>query len=155
MFTRKKIIHILFLFFLSSSMFFITSSAIQADVTDCPQITASVDHLTFEFNTTGNIIWWLLVDDDPYRYVIYKNGVLGSNTYWQDGQNVSLLLDYQDVGEYNYTLIASDMADNTATSTIFVTITEPASTSYAWTFLIAIFMLPVAIFQRRNKRIIS
>jgi hypothetical protein len=153
MFRRKTTILIILLFFLTLSTLNITPHTSQADVTDGPQRTASTDHLIMEVNTTGNCIWWLLVDDDPYRYQIYTNGLLGSDTYWQDGYNVSLILDYQYVGEYNYTLIASDMADNTATSTIFATITDSASTSYTWSFLIAIVILPIIIFQRRKQRV--
>ena len=156
MFNRKKTIPIIFLLFLALSVSTITKHTSQADVTDPPQITACADSLTFEFNTTGNYFWWILVDDDPYKYQTYRNGLLGSDTYWQDGDNISFMINPNlPVGEYNYTLIASDMADNTATSTIWITITDPASTSYAWTFLIAIFVLPIAIFKRRKKRIKS
>ena len=151
--TRKKIIPIIFLLFLSLSTFISTPSTSIAAVTDPPQITASTDSITYEFNSTDSYIWWLLVDDDPYKYQIYKNGVLGSDSYWQNGDNITLLFTYSIVGEYNITLIASDMAGNTASSTIWVTISEPASTSYAWIFLIAIIILPFMIFQRRKQRI--
>ncbi|MHA1691412.1 MAG: hypothetical protein ACTSU7_07220, partial [Candidatus Heimdallarchaeaceae archaeon] len=138
MFTRNKTIPIIFLFFITLSTSITTPHTSQADVTDPPQITACADSLTFEFNTTGNYFWWILVDDDPFRYQIYRNGLLGSDTYWQDGDNISRMINFNlPVGVYNNTLLASDMAGNTATSTIWITITDPASTSYSWSFLIA------------------
>jgi hypothetical protein len=154
MFNRKKTIPIIFLLFLALSVSTITKHTAQANVTDPPQITACAESLTFEFNTTGNYLWWILIDDDPYRYQTYRNGLLGSDTYWQDGDNISRMININlPVGVYNNTLIASDMAGNTATSIIWVTITEPTSTNYAWSFLIAIVMLPIVIFQRRKQKV--
>ncbi len=116
-----------------------------------PLITTSNNNLEYQFGTTGNFISWILEDDNPDTYEIYRDGILFTLTAsWTDGQNISINVDLLPVGTYNYTLVAKDTSDNEASNTIWVAVVEPVESSYFWISSLILVVLPF-ISKRRKK----
>ena len=117
---------------------------------DPPVITPSAD-LIYEEGSSGNYISWILEDDNPGTYELYRNDlqVTGSPA-WADGQNLSFNVDLLPVGTYNYTVVAIDVYDNRATSTIWVTVIDSEETSFFWISSITLLFVPF-ISKRRRK----
>ncbi len=93
------------------------------DTTTPPLVTDNED-IIFENGTTGNIISWLLQDDDPYIYRIFKDGeeVLLAN--WTINEQVNISLDDLMPGDYNYTIYVEDSHGNSNKDTVLVTVID-------------------------------
>jgi hypothetical protein len=116
-----------------------------------PPVIKPGNNLTFEKGSSGNYISWILEDDNPGNYQLYRDEILFSSApAWGDGQNLSFNVDLLSVGIHNYTLVAIDVYENTATSTIWVTVIESEKTSFFWISGIVSMVIPF-IFKRRRK----
>lgn len=116
-----------------------------------PVITPS-DDLIYQKGTSGNTISWILEDDFPGFYELYRNETqLSSAPSWADGQNLSFNVDMLEVGIYNYTIVATDVFENRSTSSIWVTVIEIEETSvFFWFSILILFFIPF-ISKRRKK----
>ncbi len=84
---------------------------------------ANVDYF---LGQTGNSITWNPSDDYPASYqVLLDNTVLLSGHWNSTSENIIVNVDGHEVGEYNYTIIVSDVAGNTASDEVIVTVQAP------------------------------
>jgi ABC-type transport system substrate-binding protein len=81
-------------------------------------------NITYTFGITGNSLSWIVIDDNPNFYALYKNGFVVSSGSWVSGVNISYSVDNLAVGNYSFTLFVSDLDNFTITSTVWV-IVEP------------------------------
>jgi len=84
---------------------------------------ANVDYFVGQ---TGNSITWNPSDDYPARYqVLLDNTVLVSGDWNSTTEDIVVEVDGHEVGEYNYTIIVADVAGNTASDEVIVTVQAP------------------------------
>ena len=93
------------------------------DRTD-PAVT-SPDDVSFVEGTTGHNITWVLSDENPTTYQVLVNGVVEASGSWTNGTEITLELDEFEVGEYNCTIVAYDIAGNMVMDTVTVTVRAP------------------------------
>ncbi|MFW9926830.1 MAG: NosD domain-containing protein [Candidatus Thorarchaeota archaeon] len=77
--------------------------------------------LVYTQGTTGHVIIWDAYSTHPFSYEIYKDGILHTSVPWNGGL-ISINVDGLSVGEYNFTLVVIDDADQTASDTVMVTV---------------------------------
>ncbi len=119
---------------------------------DPPVITPCED-LEYVVGSANNYISWILEDDNPGFYELYRDGTqLTGSPAWADGQNLSFNVDLLPVGVYNYTIVAIDVYENRASSTIWVTVVEPEKTSFGLISLGAILVIPIMLKSKRMKK---
>jgi len=85
-------------------------------------------NITYEEHTTGHNISWTATDNNPGFYVIYMNEIETDSGSWTSGVPITINVDGLAIGSYNYTIVVSDVYDNSATDTVIVIvedITEP------------------------------
>ena len=151
---RKKTFAIVCLLFLVG--IFVNSNnrssiTIHANSDSSPPVITPSDDLTYVKGSTGNYISWILEDDNPGTYELYKDGTQTSGSpAWADGQNLSIIVDLLPAGIHNYTLVAIDVYENKASSTIWVTVIDPEETSFFWLSGIVLLFIPF-ISKRRKK----
>ncbi len=75
-----------------------------------PELANSPPDITYECNVTGHIIQWNVTDElvSGPTYVVYKNDSPQINQTWNSGEFIPYDVDDLPVGDYNFTLIASD-----------------------------------------------
>jgi hypothetical protein len=80
----------------------------------------------FEGSSSGENITWTPSDDYPLSYEVLANGtVLMSGDWNSSSESITVLVWGLDAGEYNYTIVVSDFAGNTASDTVLVNV-QPA-----------------------------
>jgi hypothetical protein len=159
---NKRVLNI-FLLFVIGSLIVINSSnsnyarseisansiGVEEDL-DPPVITPS-DDLIYYKGSSGNYISWILEDDNPGFYELYRDEIqFTSSPAWGNGQNLSFNVDQLSVGIHNYTIVAIDVFENRATSTIWVTVVNPEETSYGWIFTFSIPVLALIMYRKRR-----
>jgi hypothetical protein len=92
-----------------------------------PEIDSPAD-VEYEEGETGNSITWTPTDSHPASYTIYKDGVIHQSGDW-NGSAITISVDGLSAGNYNYTLVVTDIGGNTATDTVMVTVTAPSTTT--------------------------
>ncbi|MDF1540894.1 MAG: hypothetical protein P1Q69_18500, partial [Candidatus Thorarchaeota archaeon] len=100
------------------------SDTVMVEVVD-DSTTPVIDHpedIVITLGTTGANITWSPTDSYPDWYYIYQNGTLVKNDSWTSTIHVSL--DGLGIGVYNYTIIVTDVAENSATDMVYVTVTD-------------------------------
>jgi len=98
------------------------------DIVD-PIINSPPD-IVYEFGTTGHSITWSAYDLNPQIYMIFVDGLLMNYGIWDSPSDTfSISVDYLVEGTYNYTIIVYDVAGNSASDTVFVTVTAPSITT--------------------------
>jgi hypothetical protein len=83
--------------------------------------------IVYAFGTSGNIIRWDCTDLHPDYYELYQNGVLIATNSWTDGLSYSV--DGLDTGSYTFTVIFYDLAGNSVTDSVLVTVSSGTSTT--------------------------
>jgi hypothetical protein len=128
---------------------------VEVDTVD-PTISGWSDQ-TYQEGTPSRNIYWILSDNNPVNYAIYLNYLNGTvvevdSGTWTTGSYIYYDIGGHGFGNYNYTIVAWDIAGNSATHTVLLdvtldttdpTISSPADYSYeidevgnvlSWTF---------------------
>ncbi|MFW9917796.1 MAG: hypothetical protein ACFFGZ_19505, partial [Candidatus Thorarchaeota archaeon] len=82
----------------------------------------SIDHpwdMTYNETTTGHAITWHPSDEFPDSYTIYRQGISIDSGSWNGG-SISINVDGEAIGQYNYTIEVSDTSNNVARDTVWV-----------------------------------
>jgi len=101
-----------------------TVIVIVEDTTD-PVVDIPAD-ITYEEGTTGHSIKWTATDNNPGNYIIYKDGDEVDSGSWTSSVPITINVDGFTVGTYNYTIVVSDVYDNSAMDTVIVTVEDTA-----------------------------
>ena len=68
---------------------------------------------------------WYVSDENPSSYVVYKDGEEISSGDWLSEQVIGIKIDQSiSLGEYNYTMIATDFSGKTVSDTVIVTVED-------------------------------
>lgn len=93
-----------------------------------PDVTApsisSPGNKTYVKGSNPNLISWTISDAEPQNYTLYQNGTNVKAGNWNSGSTIKYLITGLDLGIYNFTLIASDLSNNTSIDTIYVTLVQ-------------------------------
>ncbi|MHA2216687.1 MAG: NosD domain-containing protein [Candidatus Hodarchaeales archaeon] len=89
-----------------------------------PEIINSPTNLTYETHSIGHNLTWRAIDESPYDYEVFFNGISqGTNTFIsREFFNVSV--DGFDLGETNVTVTFRDTDSNKQSKTIFVSVID-------------------------------
>lgn len=91
-----------------------------------PPIIGPIDNVTSMELGTSTILRWFGVDDTPWSYEIYENGVLAESEFWY-GSDIEYLFEPLTIGQWNITLVVYDAFNNTASDTILIQVLRPAN----------------------------
>ncbi|MHA2100122.1 MAG: hypothetical protein ACW99A_15715, partial [Candidatus Kariarchaeaceae archaeon] len=99
---------------------------------------SSPNDLTYEYQSTGNIISWMANDLNPDNYVIYRNGLSVASGSWSSGIPITIDIDSLNVNSYNFTIVLIDLAGNVIADTVIIdvvdttdpTVNNPSDFSY-------------------------
>ena len=91
-----------------------------------PIITA-VANGSHEFGNEARAITWLVIDDTPDYFRIYKNDSLLHSDFWETGQTISVNITNLPVGTHKYTILAYDQSQNVASTSAFIRIKDTTS----------------------------
>jgi nitrous oxidase accessory protein NosD len=69
---------------------------------------------------TGHSILWTVLDENPFNYTIFENGISKTSGFWGQSQTLTLLLDGLSSGQYNITLVLYDTTANMASHSVLV-----------------------------------
>ena len=67
---------------------------------------------------------WNMVDDNPDNYTIYQNGTIVNSGLWYSNTPLTLDVSSLPIGVYNYTIVIMDFTNQTASNTVFVTVSN-------------------------------
>ena len=104
-----------------------------------PEITSSPANFTYELGSTGNSLSWTATDLGAYNYTVSVDSSVFTSGDWTSGTPITFSVDNLAVGSYTFTIIISDLAGNTASSNVTVTVQDttapifssvPTNTSY-------------------------
>ena len=88
-----------------------------------PLIISPLD-ITYMEGTTGHNITWIVTDDHPYNYTIFRDEVEVKNGTWSSDTPIIINIDNLSVGTYLYLIKISDTNDNFATDSVLVTVED-------------------------------
>jgi len=112
--------------------------------------------IEYILGATGNRINWTLSDEHPVEYQVRLNGSLVKVGYWNStSEQVTILVDALDVGVHNYTITITDIAGNTGTDEVFVTVVpvpEPLIPTWGLLALAGAAVIIVVIVVIRKRR---
>jgi PGF-pre-PGF domain-containing protein len=103
-----------------------TSDHVNITVSDTtpPSITGPSDHIIEQNATTCHIIWEI-IDVNPDTYRILKDGIqVEPTTHYQNGDTITVDIITTTRGIYNYTIIANDTLEHTASNQVIITVQE-------------------------------
>lgn len=112
--------------------------------------------IEYILGATGNSINWTLSDEHPVEYQVRLNNSLVKVGYWNStSEQVTILVDGLDVGVHNYTITITDIAGNTGTDEVFVTVVlvpEPLIPTWGLLALAgaAVILVVVVVIWRRR-----
>ena len=69
-------------------------------------------------------IIWMITDDTPDYFKVYKNDSLLLTNFWETEQILSINITNLPVGTHNYTLVAYDHRQNVASTSVFIKIED-------------------------------
>lgn len=93
-----------------------------------PTIDSPIDVEYIE-GDTGNAITWSPTDLHPLSYEIFRDGVsFGSNVWSLPMESIMVSVDGLSPGEYNYTIVVTDVGGNVASDTVMVAVTVESTT---------------------------
>ena len=78
-------------------------------------------------NNKSKSLSWNVSDLQPNVYVIYINGSVIASGTWNSETPINLALGRMSFGAYNYTIVVSDSAGNSASDTVWVSVVLPNS----------------------------
>ena len=95
-----------------------------------PQFTALPSStVTFNEGSTGNILSWTIIDDNPNNYTISQNGVIVQSETWTSGTPITINIDNLKAGSYTFEISVLDKSFLIATDTVSVTVSPSSSSS--------------------------
>jgi PGF-pre-PGF domain-containing protein len=103
-----------------------TSDHVNITVMDTtpPSITGPSDHI-IEQNATKCHIIWEIIDVNPDTYRILRDGIQVEPTaHYQNGDTITVDIITTTRGKYNYTIIANDALEHTASNQVIITVQE-------------------------------
>lgn len=90
-----------------------------------PPTVDSPSDIEYDELSTGHLITWSPDDLHPQDYVVYLDGVLIKSGPWNSSSEcIMISVDGHGLGVYNYTLVVTDIGANTASDTVFVTVSD-------------------------------
>ncbi len=92
-----------------------------------PEI-SSPGWIEYEEDTEGHEIEWIVSDDDPLLYMVFKDNIAIVSDTWA-GENIIVDIDGLSEGFYNYTLILMDNSLNVVGDTVWVNVTASTITT--------------------------
>ncbi|MCG3222458.1 MAG: right-handed parallel beta-helix repeat-containing protein, partial [Candidatus Heimdallarchaeota archaeon] len=92
---------------------------------------------------------WIISDNNPDNYTIYKNDEIITSGRWNDNQNITIILDDLAIGTNNITIIADDEEGNFVTDTVVITVTGKASFLLVFS-IVGLFSLSFIFLRRRR-----
>ncbi|MCY3411015.1 MAG: BspA family leucine-rich repeat surface protein [Candidatus Heimdallarchaeota archaeon] len=102
----------------------ITNSVVVTVVdTVAPSIDGPAD-VSVELGNSFSGITWTVTDLDPAGYEIYINGSSAKTGVWVSGVGISVSLDVSSLGNYNITLLVSDVSGNNVSDTVIITVDD-------------------------------
>ncbi|MHA2192140.1 MAG: hypothetical protein ACXAAR_01795 [Candidatus Thorarchaeota archaeon] len=82
-------------------------------------------NVTYSEGSGGSTITWDPTDFHPSSYVIYREGTpIKSGTWNSSAETISILVEGESLGEYNYTIEVSDVGSNSVTDTVWVIVSD-------------------------------
>jgi len=87
-----------------------------------PIIVDKSENIEYSYGSTGNIIYWQTSDQHPRYYQILRNGSIVKTAIWRNTEMVYLNVDGLEGGDYNFTAVFYDMANNHISSEIIVSV---------------------------------
>ncbi len=88
----------------------------------------NIDDLTLVEGLTDVFLRWSPSDAHPESYVVYRNGAVVKVGIWNTtSETISIHLDGLSVGEYNFTIVVTDIGGNVASDTVIVSVTTPTT----------------------------
>ncbi|MFW9814206.1 MAG: ABC transporter substrate-binding protein [Candidatus Thorarchaeota archaeon] len=119
-----------------------------------PQILSAND-VTYVQGSTGNQIVWEVTDEDPDEYTIFRDGSQVTTNDW-NGSDIIHNVDGLSVGEYNYTLVLTDLSGHIVTDMVWVTVTgapggipDLLTTGVIAGSIVVILIVGVAFYKKR------
>ena len=101
------------------------SQAIKVKIYDqFEPIIAPIANRSYELGSETLPITWMITDDTPDYFKVYKNDSLLLTNSWQTGQIISINITNLPVGTHNYTLLVSDHSQNTVSASVFIKIED-------------------------------
>jgi len=101
---------------------------VEAIDTVIPLLDSPAD-IEYVVGSTGHSISWHGSDLNPQSYTIFKDGTSIRVAAWNSSsESINVIVDGLGEGEYNYTIVLMDKGGNTASDTVFVTVTEEPTT---------------------------
>jgi len=85
--------------------------------------------ISYEFNTTGNQITWVISDNvySSPNFTIYENNIEIFNDTWIPGVSINLNTDNLEIGTYNFSIIANNGIDEEIQDDVIITVLNYAS----------------------------
>ncbi|MHA2295028.1 MAG: right-handed parallel beta-helix repeat-containing protein [Candidatus Hodarchaeales archaeon] len=89
------------------------------------------DTITFEEDSTGNVITVSATDLFPGNYTLLRDGIPVISGNWTNGTTITVSLDYLPLpaGVYNFVLVVRDTTGNEAILSVTVTVTAKSTTT--------------------------
>ncbi|MHA2300263.1 MAG: hypothetical protein ACXACD_04845 [Candidatus Thorarchaeota archaeon] len=82
-------------------------------------------NVTYDEGASGSTIIWDPTDFHPSSYVIYREGTLiKSGTWNSSAETISILVEGESLGEYNYTIEVTDVGSNSVADTVWVIVSD-------------------------------
>ncbi|MCH8908621.1 MAG: hypothetical protein IH840_16160, partial [Candidatus Heimdallarchaeota archaeon] len=107
----------------TSNNFVINTVWVTIQDTTNPTINNHID-IEYEKDSTSNQIVWIANDGNAAIYIVYLDGNLYESSSWISGVQISVNVDNLGLGNYNFTIVVSDIASNIVTDTVFVTVND-------------------------------
>jgi hypothetical protein len=129
-----------------------SSDTVILSVTDSvlPVVSEPIN-LEIDEGSTGNNIVWDASDNNPLTYIVYKDGTLYETDTWTSGSSIVVSVDGLSAGEYNFTIVVSDIAGNLAKDTVILTVT-PTVPEFSQSVFLAIISITVVFVFYYIKR---
>jgi hypothetical protein len=90
-------------------------------IDDTPPIIESPEDFAYVIGTTGNEIFWNIIENNPVNYKLYRNGTLITDIGW-DGDPITAYIDGLGLGIYNYTLVVTDISNLNSIDTVWISV---------------------------------
>jgi hypothetical protein len=115
----------------------------------------TTDHpsdITYIEGQVGNNITWHASDDYPSSYEILVDGTLLRTGSWNlTSEAITVIVDGQTAGEYNYTLVVYDVRGNSVSDEVLVTVEPPTVLPWIMISVVGgILIVIVAVVLRRR-----
>ncbi|MFQ5832796.1 MAG: hypothetical protein ACE5H4_08855, partial [Candidatus Thorarchaeota archaeon] len=90
----------------------------------------SPSDVTYNEGDTGNSITWSPSDLHPSLYDVFRNGTLIHSSAWNStSETITISVDGLPFGVFNYTIVVTDIGDNTASDQVMVIVIPITTTS--------------------------